>query len=130
MWGLFLYCSASKYNPMHNMTKSEREDELLNSYLSEEQFGKIKELEKQYEDFTLSYLQKRFRFYQNILEQREDYMSTLTYEKHADRLDDMLVKTKKIWDEFMKIKKELEAEENEGTAQGGREESASEKGLI
>lgn len=73
---------------------------------------------------------KRYLFYQNLLEQREAYMATLNYETHSDKLDDMLARTKKIWDEFMKIKKELEVEEDSGYVKGAREESATEKGLL
>jgi len=130
MWALEMLCSNDSKNIMKNMTRSEREAELLDNYINDEEMSQVLELEKQFVEHNLSYLAKRYRFYQGLLEQREDYMASLNYEKHASQLDDMLVRTPKIWGEFMKIKKELEAEELTGHVQGGREESASEKGLI
>lgn len=130
MWALEMYCRTDKENPMRNMSKSEREAELLYSFISDDDLTTVKDLEKSFVDFKLSYVNKRFKFYQTILEQREEYMSTLSYDTNADLLDDMLVRTPKIWSEFMKIKKELDAEEEAGHVQGGREESAAEKGLL
>jgi uncharacterized protein (DUF2132 family) len=130
MWALNMYCSSKKDNPMHNMTLEEREQELLENYITQEQLNTVIALEPAFVAQSLSYLQKRFRFYLRILEQREEYMGTLKYSTHASTLDDMLAKTKKIWDDILTIKKQLGAEEDEAQVKGGREESASEKGLL
>lgn len=130
MWALEMYCRTDKENPMRNMSKTERESELLYSFISEDDLETVKTLEKAFVDYKLSYINKRYKFYQTILEQREEYMSTLSYDNNANTLDDMLVRTPKIWSEFIKIKKELDAEDELGHVQGGREESASEKGLL
>ena len=130
MWALEMLCTNDSKNVMRNMTRNEREQELLDNYLTSEEFEKVLAYEKDFENYKMSYLSKRFRFYQKLLEQREDYMAGLNYETNASQLDDMLVRTPKIWGEFLKIKKELDAEELVGHVQGGREESASEKGLI
>lgn len=129
MWGLRMLTVPTKDNPLWRMTRIERIEELSTIYKPEE-LEKILSLEAPYVNAMASYIMRRYMFYQNLLEQREEYMATLTYAENANQLDDMLVKTKKIWDEFMKIKKELEVEEEAGHVQGGREESASEKGLI
>ena len=129
MWGLKMLTLPTKDNPLWRMTKEERLSE-LDRILSKEDIDKILELEQEYIKSKMSYIMKRYLFYQNLLEQREAYMATLNYETHSDKLDDMLARTKKIWDEFMKIKKELEVEEDSGYVKGAREESATEKGLL
>lgn len=129
MWGLRMLTVPTKDNPLWRMTNEERLDELSN-ILSQDELDKVIELRKAYVDAKMSYVMKRYLFYQDLLEQREDYMSTLSYTTDSDKLDDMLARTKKIWDEFMKIKKELEVEEDSGYVKGSREESATEKGLL
>jgi len=126
MWALLMLTDPSKANPLSRMTRDERLDE-LSSFIRLED---ILEYEEAFVEFKLSYLKKRYRFYQAMLEAREKYMQTLTYEANASQLDNMLVQTKKIWDEFLKIKKELDVEDLEYHTKGSREESATEKGLI
>ena len=130
MWGLDLYCSMKKSNPLHNMSKEERQAELLETFLTSEQLDKVIELEDAWVEQNLSYLQRRFRFYQRLIEQREEYMGTLTYPKDTDVIEKMLSSTKKIWDDVLSIKTKLDEEDLDVQVKGGREESASEKGLL
>ncbi|HMT02013.1 MAG TPA: hypothetical protein PKD00_01675 [Burkholderiales bacterium] len=130
MWALYMYTTNKVDNVLHNMSKQEREEELLMNYVTPEQFQTVLELEDMYVEHNLSYLQRRFRFYQKMLEQREEYMSTLNYATHAQVLDDMLSKSKKIWDDVINISKQLDVEANEAHVKGGREESATEKELL
>ena len=130
MWALTMLTDPATYNPLSRMTREERLEELLNSYIGQKELDDVLELEEEFVNFKLSYIKKRYRFYQSLLEDRERYMKTLSYDTHASQLDSMLVNTKKIWDEFLKIKKEVDVEEVSYHTKGNREESASEKGLI
>ena len=71
MWALNMLCSNSKDNPLKNMSREERLQELETSYVTQEQIKKVLEWEEKYAENNLSYLQKRFRFYQKMLEQRK-----------------------------------------------------------
>ena len=130
MWGLRMLTDPNKENLLYRMSRSSRLEELKENYLSDSEFNLMLKYEDDYSQCRLSYVKKRLAFYQKILEDREAYMNTLTYEEHSDKLDDMLAKSGKIWAEYLKIKKEVEIEEQVGHVQGGREESASEKGLL
>lgn len=130
MWALKLLTDPSKDNPLSRMTREERIDELTSTFLPQSDLDKVLSLEEEYKNNNLSYIKRRYVFYQNMLEAREKFMASLTYESNANQLDSMLEKTKKIWDEFLKIKKELDVEEATYHTKGNREESAGEKGLI
>jgi hypothetical protein len=128
MWCLLLLTDPSKANPLSRMNREERLAELSHTLSPDPTL--LVDLEEEFAEYKLSYIKKRYRFYQKLLEERERYMGTLSYDTHAQQLDTMLVNTKRIWDEFLKIKKELDVEEQSYYTKGNREESAAEKGLI
>lgn len=65
------------------------------------------------------------------LEERSDFIDSIPYnESTYEMLDKMMKETKKMWDEYYRVVKDLSEDSDDGTSMGGTQESASERHLI
>ena len=64
------------------------------------------------------------------MDEKTLYLDTLTYEDNADTIEGLLKTNVKLFDDYERLLKLVDKENNEGSTKGGAEESASEKGLI
>ena len=104
--------------------------------------NRLEEYFKMYEMFCLTQAQRSMRAWYEKLQQRDQVLKDTEYivgvtdangklaNSNVAILDTMLVNSGKVWDQYFKIKEQIEAEENSGTSKGGSEESASDTGDI
>ena len=64
------------------------------------------------------------------MDEKTLYLDTLTYEDNADTIEGLLKTNVKLFEDYERLLKLVDKENNEGSTKGGAEESASEKGLI
>jgi hypothetical protein len=69
--------------------------------------------------------------WESKLEKRNDFLSEIQYSIETyEMLDKMLSQTKKLWDEYLRVKKEVMTSGEGGSVEGDEEESDSEKMLY
>ena len=100
-----------------------------------------KELEM-FEMFAMSTAQRSLKAWHSKLQQRDvvlrdtDYLVGMTdangklANSNVAILDKMLVDSGKIWEQYFKIREQIDSEGGSGTAKGGSEESASDIGAL
>ena len=143
MWCIAFYADDSKDNKYRNMSNDEKKRIIPESFLKYKGVDvkntkKIKEIidfdldmpyVERYINIVLIKAKKLLRKWEDKLEERQLFINNQVYNKDTyDMLDDMMTKTAKMWQEYTRIKKETE-EENETQGLGGMEESFLEKNM-
>jgi hypothetical protein len=146
MWCIAMMGADS--SPLKNMTIEEKELVLKDSFLKAyaNTIEKGKSAKKEYIDvfkifnkdldaplvermvnITHSKAKKLLRMWENKLEERQLFINTTPYDKTSyEMLEKIIPPTAKMWQEYYRLKKESE-EENEQSVRGGTEESFLEK---
>lgn len=133
MWAIFLFTDpASKFN---RLAAEDKEVEIKNNYLKDEDFtfeeDTVKLYVEAYKNLLLSKAQREFLNWERKIEERNKFLAGLTYDVDTfDTLDKMLVNSSKIWEQYQKIKAQMEEEDSKSQLKGGRKESKSERGEI
>ncbi len=128
MWAIFLI-----YDPNSEFFTFSLEDKI--AFVSKDFLGfDFKESDyKAIIDFyistTLTPARRQLYVWNRKLDEKTAYLETLTYEDDADIIEKLLISNKKLYDDYEAILKRIE-QESQGKAQGGAEESLSEKGEI
>lgn len=141
MWCIAFYTESKKENIYANMTNEEKKRIIVESYLKHEgvKITDPKEVKKIIDwDLDAPYIErylntvtvkpkKLLRKWEDKLEERQLFINSQSYNKDTyDMLDDMMTKTAKMWQEYARIKKDIDEEESvQGL--GGAEESFLEK---
>ena len=127
-WAVFLYAETSQRS-LFNMYPEDEKRKLI-----EEEFNiSIKDLKEEidwYKENAIPNEAKLLEQYRQFLTRRIEFITTQEYNfETQEQLDRAASQSKRIWDDYLKVKKEYDDyEEKQG--QGGRELSATEQGLI
>lgn len=90
-----------------------------------------KEKIDKYIKFVLSKPKKMLKMQERKLEERTDFIDSIPYNEDTyEMLDKMMKETKKMWDEYYRIVRDLAEEVDEGIAMAGNVESVSERHLL
>jgi hypothetical protein len=130
MWAIALLIDPdSKFS---NAPYKDRLKLISNDYLKKEDFDwdKYKEAITYYENMLLTPAKRQVVIWNRKMDEKTVYLDTLTYEEDSEVIEKLLISNAKLYVELERINKQLEKEESDGVAHGGREESASERGLI
>lgn len=141
MWCIAFYTESKEENIYNNMTNDEKKRIIVESFLKKmgikinepEEVKKVIDwdLDAKYIETYLNIVtpksKKLLRKWEDKLEERQLFINSQIYDKSTyDMLDDMMTKTAKMWQEYARIKKDIDEEESvQGFA--GSEESFLEK---
>lgn len=118
---------------LYDLDREYKEKYVKTNYLKDDTFDfeEYYDVIKSFRRNTMSKKKRMFADYLIMMEERHEYMKTLTYDEDYKQKDGMLLSTKKIWDELAKVEAEYIKEEGgEDRVFGGEKESALDKGLI
>lgn len=130
MWAIALLVDPdSKFS---NISYSNRKDMIAKDYLKDEKFDwdTYKEAVVFYERSLISPAKRQLMVWNKKMDEKTLYLDTLTYEDNADTIEGLLKTNVKLFEDYERLLKLVDKENNEGSTKGGAEESASEKGLI
>tara|TARA_R100001463_G_scaffold108548_2_gene163089 strand:+ start:2997 stop:3518 length:522 start_codon:yes stop_codon:yes gene_type:complete len=130
MWAIALLVDPdSKFS---NISYSNRKDMIAKDYLKDKKFdwGAYKEATVFYERSLISPAKRQLMVWNKKMDEKTLYLDTLTYEDNADTIEGLLKTNVKLFEDYERLLKLVDKENNEGSTKGGAEESASEKGLI
>jgi hypothetical protein len=133
MWAIWL--TEDPDSRLYSLGLEVRRDNVIKHYLKNPDFdfSEYDWLVDAYRKYNMSTKARMYADYQEVMSRRHKYLMELAvdYSVNSKEIDDMMLKTKKIWDELEKIEKEY-LSEKEGTSRtkGDAQESAAELGLI
>ena len=130
MWAIALLVDPdSKFS---NISYGNRKSMISKDYLKDENFdwGAYKEAVVFYERSLISPAKRQLMVWNKKMDEKTLYLDTLTYEDNADTIEGLLKTNVKLFEDYERLLKLVDKENNEGSTKGGAEESASEKGLI
>tara|TARA_E500000305_G_scaffold110565_1_gene118946 strand:+ start:2204 stop:2725 length:522 start_codon:yes stop_codon:yes gene_type:complete len=130
MWAIALLVDPdSKFS---NISYNNRQSMIAKDYLKDEKFNwsGYKEAIVFYERSLISPAKRQLMVWEKKMDEKTLYLDTLTYEDNADTIEGLLKTNVKLFEDYERLLKLVDKENNEGSTKGGAEESASEKGLI
>lgn len=150
MWAIALLVDPHQDNPWRNLSEDDKKMLIADEYLNESDFdwSKYQIYIDEYYMRALTLAEKDFQELIEKMHERKEFIKdtpyTLdTYEADpstgkyrvvkgtAKDLDKMIVDTVKLYEQLEVVKQKLEKEKQiDGETKGGREESATEKGLL
>jgi hypothetical protein len=133
MWAIWLTEDPS--SRLYGLGLEVRRDNVAKNYLKNADFDfeQYNWLIDAYRKYAMSNKTRMYADYQEVMDRRHKYLMELSieYSENSKEIDDMMLKTKKIWDELEKIEKEYLSEQEGSTkTKGDSQESAAELGLI
>lgn len=135
LWAVAFYTDPS--SKWKNLSSSDKVKYIGEDFLNERKInftldGKdALELIDKYSKFVISKPKKMLVRQEKKLEERSDFIDSIPYnESTYEMLDKMMKETKKMWDEYYRVVKDLSEDSDDGTSMGGTQESASERHLI
>ncbi len=89
------------------------------------------EVIKEFINFITPKAKKLLLDWEKKLEERTEFIQSLKYDSSTyEMLDKLMTASDKLWTSYVKILKDLDADDNDGQTVAGSEESLSEKGII
>lgn len=130
MWAIaLLEHPKSKF---FNLSYKERKILIANDFLRNKDFkwDSIASKITFFQKFILSAGERQLALWSKLMDQKTEYLQTLTYSNDADIIEKLLTSNSKLYSELERISEQLEKEGSEGEIAGGAMESASEKGDL
>lgn len=131
MWAIALLIEPS--SKFANLSLKERKNLIAKDFLKNEKFKweDHKETIENYKRYNLTAAEKALIAWEEKMIERQEFIKGTKYdEETAEMLDKMLGNTKKLFDDYQRILKDLNNSEGEGDTFGGAQESAQERGVI
>lgn len=130
-WAVYLYAETSHKTNFSKYPQTERK-KILNLEFDIDLDSKYaKEMIEFYEENCLDDMEKQLKDYEDFLKRRTQFIISQEWNLETGaELDRAASQTKKIWDDYLKIKKEFEAHQEKSQIEGGRQLSAIEDGTI
>ena len=130
MWHISLLLHPDSI--LFNVSVSDRKRIIANEYLHDSKFNfkTIDSLIQTYQKLILSSGQRQLVIWTRFMDEKSEFMSTLSYKDSWEEIEKMLLSNSKLYTELARISEQLEREGSEGEIKGGAEESASESGDI
>lgn len=130
-WGIFMYAENSERSLFANLPEKKKKEVIQESFGVDFRGKIINECIEFYKEYCFSPIEKMLMQYETFLKRRTEFITTTDYNlESSERLDRAAASSKKIWEEYLKIKEEFDKSVEMTRVEGGRELSALEKGLI
>ena len=144
MWAIALLIDPSKDNPYRNMKFHDRKELIATEYLENKNFdwSKYQVFIDEYEKRATTEIEQQLHRFKIKMEERQAFIDGTRYtldqytdegkliKGTADQLDKMMINTDKITNQYEKLMEIVGKQGDKSSAKGGREKSASEKGLL
>jgi len=130
MWAIALLVDPdSKFS---NISYANRQKMIAKDFLKNEEFkwDDYTEAIVFYERSLITPAKRQLMVWNKKMDEKTLYLDVLTYEDNADTIEGLLKTNVKLFEDYERLLKLVDKENNEGATKGGAEESASEKGLI
>ena len=131
MWSIFLLLDTrSKFA---RMNYEDRKEEIETFFMGEKIFhlSLVKEVMAQYPEKVMTLTQRNFKIWDEKITERTQFLKDTPYTLDTyEVLEKMMKDSKGIWDSYMKVKAELEAEEGLSVTRGGFKKSLAEEGGL
>lgn len=130
MWAIALLVDPD--SKFANISYANRQKMIAKDYLRDEDFDwdQYNEAVVFYERSLITPAKRQLMVWNKKMDEKTLYLDTLTYEDNADTIEGLLKTNVKLFEDYERLLKLVDKENNEGSTKGGAEESASEKGLI
>ncbi len=142
MWAIALVLDTD--SKFFNLDTEDKRALIAKDFLKDEKFkwDKYQEAMDLYETLCLSAAKKALVFWTQKIIERRDFMKNTPYEmgtpnpkggwigNTVDTVDKMMGSTKKLFDDYNRVLKDLEEEDSKATAKGGKELSLSDLGEV
>jgi len=132
---LLMWCLSLLLHPdsiLFNVSISDRKKIIAKEYMHNEKFDwkTVDKLIQTYQKLILSSGQRQLVIWTRLMDEKSEYMSTLSYKDNWEEIEKMLLSNSKLYMELARISEQLEKEGIEGEVKGNAEESDSERGDI
>lgn len=129
-WGVFLYAETSERSLLARIEEEEKLEILKNDFYFDPENEKHAECVEFYRKYYMTPIAKLLTDYENFLQKRVKYITSLDYTlENAEQVDKIASNSKKIWDDYFKIKDQFDKENQKNTFGQGKL-SASEKNIL
>ena len=120
----FYFAHPSSY--LYDLDEQSKTEIIRKDILKIQNFDFEESILQKIRNFTLTKSQRLLDSWQRKLEERDQFIQTISYSPSTyDMLDDMLSKSNKMWQEYLRILKQFSDDESQ--VHGGIEESFLEK---
>jgi len=128
MWAIFLiYDPDSEF---FNFELQDKVDMVSKDFLTFKfKESDYKEIISFYTANLMTAAKRQLYVWNRKLDEKTNYLETLTYETDSEIIEKLLASNKKLYDDYEAISKRMEQEQS-GVVKGGAEESLSEQGTI
>lgn len=133
MWAIAMLVDTSEDNKFAHLNEDDRKYLIKEDYLNDNKFDfdKYKPQVDMYISLHMSKLEQELRMQELKLAERAKFINDTTYDlETGEKLDKFLLNTSKLYEQIKVLKDQIRAERDSGSTRGGRQESASERGLI
>lgn len=143
MWAIALLVDPHKDNPWRNTAYVEKLKLIANEYLEEPSFdwSKYQHIIDEYQKRATTEIEQQLHRFKIKMDERQSFIDSTKYSLDsyddgrlikgtADQLDKMMINTDKISNMYEKLMEAISKQADKASTKGGREKSASEKGLL
>jgi len=130
MWSIALCCDVGSM--FKNLPLKEREEMVRGSYNKGFELSRYMGLYDEYERMTKTSWERQIGIWEDKLDEKTDYIKSLDYRKDSDKIEKLLLTNGKLWEEYNKIREEIEKDRQKGAGdvRGKSRKSAAESNLI
>jgi hypothetical protein len=133
MWAIWL--TESPDSNLYSLGVDVRRENVKKNYVKDKSFNfdDYAWLITSFRRYTMSNKARMYADYQEIMDRRHKLLMELSleYDQNSKEIDDMMLKTQKIWAELEKIEKEfLDSKDGGIHIKGGGKMSATDSGLL
>lgn len=133
MWAIAMLVDTAEDNKFAHLSEDDRKALIKSDYLGDDKFSfdSYKDIVDLYTHLHMSKLEAELRRQELKLEERAKFINDTEYDlETGEKLDKFMLNTAKLYDQIDVLKDKIKLEKDSGTTRGGRQESATEKGLI
>lgn len=133
MWAIAFFVDRDRDNKIGRLPTKDKKKIISEELIKDPKFrwNKHIDLIDYYKETQLSRAQRSLSFFEDKMEDREDFLDTQEYTlENAKELDSIIANTEKLFSVISKLITQVEYEEtmdSDGIAKGGRKESAGER---
>jgi hypothetical protein len=121
LWAVYLFADIN--SPLNPMRVEDRIEEIKKQYFDVD-FDKLKEAIKSYPELFLSKTERELKAWLDKIEERNKFLEATPYNlKDSATIDEMLIKSKMIWDGYKKVYDAFKEDQKTKRNRGGQKDS-------
>lgn len=132
MWVVFFFADVSDKNIFRNTPDDVKKQELEDNYIKDViDWEALDPYIQRYKQLCMSPAERAFATWSKKLEERSNFIDSIEYDQDTwESLDSIMKNSKVIFDHYEKVAEKFGEQKAKSTLRGGKQESASEKGII